>query len=313
MALDKEKNFVSCILYMHNNGETIYAFLDGLCRVMREHFEKYEIICVNDACLDGTVEEVKRYLSADGNHKSVSMINLSYYQGVEAAMNAGRDLSVGDFLFEFDQCTMDFEEGLIMKVYKRALEGFDVVAAAPKHHVALTSRLFYLVYNWGKQAKDGLRQERFRVISRRAVNRVNQLNTYIPYRKALYMNCGLKSDTIAYDNKETFHRVRSKEERGVRSSLALDTIIIFTDVLEKLSMLLSVLFLGVLLFMFGYLVYSFVSAEKTADGWLSIMGLMSFGFFVLCVMLTLIFKYLSVLLNMMFRRQRYVIEGVEKL
>lgn len=109
MALDKEKNFVSCILYMHNNGETIYAFLDGLCRVMREHFEKYEIICVNDACLDRTVEEVKRYLSADGNHKSVSMINLSYYQGVEAAMNAGRDLSVGDFLFEFDQCTMDFE------------------------------------------------------------------------------------------------------------------------------------------------------------------------------------------------------------
>lgn len=51
----------------------------------------------------------------------MSMINLSYYQGVEAAMNAGRDLSVGDFLFEFDQCTMDFEEGLIMKVYKKSL------------------------------------------------------------------------------------------------------------------------------------------------------------------------------------------------
>ena len=31
------------------------------------------------------------------------------------------------------------------------------------------------------------------------------------------------------------------------------------------------------------------------------------------VMLTLIFKYLSVILNMSFKRQRYVIEGVEKL
>ena len=28
---------------------------------------------------------------------------------------------------------------------------------------------------------------------------------------------------------------------------------------------------------------------------------------------TLIFKYLSVILNMMFKKQRYVIEGVEKL
>ena len=41
--------------------------------------------------------------------------------------------------------------------------------------------------------------------------------------------------------------------------------------------------------------------------------LMSFGFFMLFVMLTLIFKYLSVILNMTFKRQQYVIEGVEKL
>ncbi len=40
---------------------------------------------------------------------------------------------------------------------------------------------------------------------------------------------------------------------------------------------------------------------------------MSFGFFMMSVMLTLILKYLSVLLNMGFKRQRYVIEGVEKL
>ena len=46
---------------------------------------------------------------------------------------------------------------------------------------------------------------------------------------------------------------------------------------------------------------------------MSLMTLISFGFFMLSVMLTLIFKYLSVILNMSFKRQRYVVEGVEKL
>ena len=32
------------------------------------------------------------------------------------AMNAGRDLAVGDFLFEFDRCLPDFEPSLIMDV-----------------------------------------------------------------------------------------------------------------------------------------------------------------------------------------------------
>lgn len=313
MTGSKEKNFVSCVIYLHNDAELVGNFLGKVCGIMQENFEKYEIVCVNDGCSDDTIGQIKNFLEQDSGAHVVSLINLSYFQGIENAMNAGRDIAVGDFLFEFDSCMMDFDPGLIMDVYRRALEGYDVVAAAPTHYVSLSSRLFYLVYNWGSHLKTKLRQERFRIISRRAVNRVNQLNSYIPYRKALYANCGLKMDTILYDNKEHFHRNRNKEERGVRSLLAVDTIIIFTDILEKLSMLLSVIFFVILVFMFGYLVFSFFSAAKPVEGWLSIMGLMSLGFFMLFVMLTLIFKYLSVILNMSFKRQRYVVEGVEKL
>ena len=142
---------------------------------------------------------------------------------------------------------------------------------------------------------------------------MNQLNVYIPYRKAMYMNCGLKADTIVYDNKVTTHKERNKEERGNRSTLAVDTIIIFTDVLEKFSMLVSLILFGALLLMFGWIVYSIFSSVRPVEGWMSLMTLISFGFFMLSVMLTLIFKYLSVILNMSFKRQRYVIEGVEKL
>ena len=313
MLQNKEKNFVSCVIYLHNDGSYIREFLDGICQVMQEHFEKYEIVCVNDCSMDNTVEEIHKFLEEKEQHLVVSLINMSYYQGVETAMNAGRDLAVGDFLFEFDKCSLDFDPSLIMEVYYRALEGYDVVAAAPKHGIPLTSRLFYAIYNWGSKMQYKLRQERFRIISRRAINRVNQMNVYIPYRKAMYMNCGLKADTLVYENRESGRRGRNREERGNRSMLAVDTIIIFTDVLEKFSLLVSVILFAALLTMFGWIVYSIFSSVRPVEGWMSLMTLISFGFFMLSVMLTLIFKYLSVILNMSFKRQRYVVEGVEKL
>ena len=44
--LNKEKNFVSCVLYLHNDGAHIRDFLNTVCGTMEEHFEKYEIVCV---------------------------------------------------------------------------------------------------------------------------------------------------------------------------------------------------------------------------------------------------------------------------
>ena len=161
--VSKEKNFVSCVVYLHNEGSRVKGFLEEICKVMRMNFEKYEVVCVNDGCVDDTVEQVRAFLSGEECKPVVSLINLSYYQGVESAMNAGSDLAVGDFLFEFDKCDLDFPSDLIMKVYRRALEGFDVVAAAPRYGVPLTSRLFYLVYNRGGRFRGRIRQERFRL------------------------------------------------------------------------------------------------------------------------------------------------------
>ena len=78
-------------------------------------------------------------------------------------------------------------------------------------------------------------------------------------------------------------------------------------------MAVSAVLFGVILVMFGWVVYSVFSKVRPVEGWMSLMALISFGFFMVSVMLTLILKYLSVILNMSFRRQRYVIEGVEKL
>ena len=221
---------------------------------MEMHFEKYEIICVEDASEDRTVEKLEEYVSASEKMKPISLIRMSYYQGIEASMNAGRDLAVGDFVYEFDYVYVDYDPELIYQIYEKSLSGYDVVAATPRKYISLSSRLFYSVYNWGNKTSNKLQQERFRLVSRRAINRVGQMNSYIPYRKVMYVNCGLNMATVFYDNSRIEHRGRNMLEKESRSDLAFDSFIMFTRVLEKVSMGLCVAFLLVMIVMAGSVV-----------------------------------------------------------
>lgn len=309
----KQKNFISCVVYLHNAEEKIVPFMTMLHGVMKEKFENFEIVCVDDFSNDKTVERLQEYVKTAEKMEAVSLVSMSYYQGQESAMNAGRDLAVGDFIFEFDSIETDYDEKLIYELYEKSLEGYDIVAAVPKNHVALSSKVFYGVYNWANKSAGKLQQERFRIISRRAVNRVNQLNSYVPYRKAMYVKCGLKMSSVSYESKYKTGKRRSAQEKESRSDLAFDSFIIFTDVLERLSLGLCVFFLLVMIGMALYVVWSVFSKVRPVEGWMSTVGLISFGFFGVFLLLTLILKYLSVILNLIFKRQRYIISGVEKL
>ena len=76
MLQNREKNFVSCVIYLHNEGKQIRDFLGLVCGVMRENFEKYEIVCVNDGCVDDTVGQVRAFLEEEPCKPVVSLMNL---------------------------------------------------------------------------------------------------------------------------------------------------------------------------------------------------------------------------------------------
>lgn len=46
--VNKEKNFASAVIYVHNAENRIENFLKMVIGVMEENFEHSEIICVND-------------------------------------------------------------------------------------------------------------------------------------------------------------------------------------------------------------------------------------------------------------------------
>ena len=308
----KEKKFISLVVYLHNVEAYVKYFLNAVIPVCEEHFQEFEIVCVDDGCSDGTIEVLKDYLEENKVRAMVNVIHMSFFHGLESAMNAGRDIAIGDFVFEFDDIFVDYDPDMIIRTYEKLMEGNDIVAARSKGKVRLSSRAFYALYNSTSRTKGKIGPETFRVVSRRAINRIKSMGQYIPYRKAVYMNCGLKTATLEYESRDREARVKNKIVTSERPSLALDSFIYFTNVLERVSMILCGVFLVFSVGMGVYLIIDAFNGQKLVEGWLSTMGFLALGFFGVFALLTIILKYLSVILNLIFKQQRYLIADIEK-
>lgn len=307
-----EKKFISLVVYLHNAASWLSYFLDTVLPVCEENFEQFELVCVDDACQDGTVEVLKSYVAKRQLKVMVNVVHMSFFQGLESAMNAGRDIAIGDFVYEFDDIFVDYEPEVIMEVYHKLLDGNDIVAASSRGKLRMTSRVFYSLYNRTSRGKGRIGPETFRIVSRRAINRIQSMGQYIPYRKAVYMNCGLNTATLCYDSRDVNVRLKNKTVVSERTALALDSFIYFTNVLERVSAIICGIFLLVTVGMGIYIISDMFNSTKPVEGWLSTMGFLALGFFGVFALLTIILKYLSVMLNLIFKHQRYLVSDIEK-
>ncbi|MBQ6588708.1 MAG: glycosyltransferase [Butyrivibrio sp.] len=307
-----ENKFVSMVVYLHNEEKNIVPFLDVAVDAIGNLFKKYEIICVDDACSDGTVENIKKYTYDNKLDSIVSVVHMGFYQGIEPSMNAGRDIAIGDLVYEFDHVIVDYDKSLIEGVYNEMVKGYDIVAASNIRAHRFTSRVFYNLFNRCSKSFAKIGPETFRIVSRRAINRIKTIGSHIPYRKAVYANCGLNMTTITYEPVAGFEGNNSKASFSERGGLALDTFIYFTNVMERASAILSAGFLLATVVCFVYAIVDHFMEQNVASGWPSMMGFMSIGFFGVFALLTIVLKYLSVLLNLVFRQQRYMVADIEK-
>lgn len=307
---NKEKNFISAVVYVHNAGKRIEKFLNVVIEEMQKNFEHSEIICVND-CSDDDSAKIIKELSTKATSTSISILNMSFFHGIELAMNAGVDLSIGDFVFEFDQVNLDFDASEIMNVYRRALQGYDIVSAAPDRKERFTSKLFYKTFDKFTDLSYKMTTESFRILSRRVINRINSMNKTIPYRKAVYASSGLKTDTIKY--KTTAGDIgKDKAEKSYRKGLAMDSLILFTNLGYKFASAMTVFMMLISVLVVIYTVVIYLTANPVA-GWTTTILFLSVAFFGLFGILTFVIKYLQLIIDLVFKRKHYSFESIEKL
>lgn len=307
---NREKNFVSAVVYVHNAEERIENFLRTIIGVLENNFEHSEIICVNDFSEDYSlhiIEQICETISAI----SVSVINMSYFHGLELSMNAGIDMAIGDFVFEFDNTFLDYDPSMVMEIYNKALEGYDIVSASADRKEKLSSRVFYKMIEQYSDFSYKLSTESFRVLSRRVLNRIDSVNKAIPYRKAVYASCGLKRAGLKYKVVNQVIVSADRKEKRFRSGLAVDSLILFTNMGYSFSKIMTVLMMLMSVFMTIYSIVIYVTSNPVA-GWTTTILFLSITFFALFGIMTIVIKYLQLLVGLVFRRKHYSFESIKK-
>lgn len=308
MSENKEPKFVSAVVYVHNNESVVEQKLSLIDSELSAHFERYEIICVNDASTDSSVDSIKQF-SKKISAGALTVINLSFYHGLESAMTAGVDLAIGDFVYEFDTLGADFPKETITDIYSHCLTGYDIVSAGPEKNPRFASKIYYKIFNSALNAPHALEHDVVRIVTRRALNRVHGMSQTIPYRKALYATCGLKTAVLHY---RTTEKSEDKRTTGEKTGFAFHSLVLFTSLAYKIAFALSVI---MMIFAVGVGIYAcvtFFGGGNPIDGWTSTMLFLSAGFFGIFVLLGIILKYLSVVVDLVFNKQKYFVESVEK-
>lgn len=302
----KEQVFVSAVLYAHNNEFEIEQALLELDRTLRTYFKNYEIIIVNDFSQDRTLENA--HSAIKDIFGDTTIINLSRKHGVEHAMMAGLNKSMGDFVFELESLNIDFEMELLYEMFKTATgKGFDIVAAA-SGQAGWKSRMFYKLLNRVSYLNLSLSTESVRLVTRRALNAMLNLKERVRYRKALYELTGYSKTLVHY---EPINKIVGRKVNRENIGLAIDALVSFSHFGLRAAHLLTVVFFLFSLFMGGYALYNYYFNQSVVEGWTTLMILMSLGFAGLFFIGGIIGEYTSRILIEIQNRPFYSTKSVE--
>ena len=198
---------ISIIVPCYNEEQAIPYFYKEITKVAEGMKEDYEVLVVNNASKDKTLEVLRKLSKKD---KRVRYISFSRNFGKEAAMYAGLDLSTGDYVAIMDADLQDPPALLpeMVSILEDKDSDYDSVGTrrvTRKGEPPIRSffaRMFYKIIN--KMSKiemvDGARD--FRLMKRQVVNSILELKEYNRYSKGLFEFVGYNTKWLEFENIE---------------------------------------------------------------------------------------------------------------
>ena len=279
--------FVSAVTLVKNRNKEIAGELKSLSAQMAQDFVDYEILVIDLYSTDGTAAVIEKELKTTPN---IRLLRLTYAANEEIAWSAALENAIGDFILMMDLGTDPPEE--IPGLIDRCRSGSDIVIGTVKKlRVSLVYRLLAPFFRFLSRLATGFTMPknatRFRCLSRRAVNAI--LSTGKFYQRLDYWMFHLGFQISVYEYR--LKRFPPKKNLMNGAAKAKD-LLIFSTVkplrwaswVGLLSSMISFLF-G------GYAVLSKLLVKDVASGWTSTVLILSFFFFVLFSILSMLSEY----------------------
>ena len=197
--------------------------------VMERIGEDYEIILVDDRSPDNSWEVMKVLSSQNPKIKS---IRLSRNFGQHSAIFAGLTKTKGDWVVVMD-CDMQDQPKEIAKLYKKALEGYDIVLGQRENRKdkflkKLTSRLFYKVFNYLSGANFDNNVANFGIYHQKTIKSILDMKDYVKFFSLFINWIGFKSVSIPIEHGER-EEGKSTYSVGRLFKQAFNVILSFSD------------------------------------------------------------------------------------
>ena len=123
---------------------------------------------------------------------------------------------------------------------------------------------------------------------------------------------GYSEDELSADIINNIAFEEDVREKKYRSNLAANSLLLFTDIGYRFAKFMTVFMMIVSVFMVFYSVVVYLTANPVV-GWTTTILFLSVAFFGLFGILTIIIKYLQLLVDLVFKRKQYSFESIEKL
>ncbi len=265
-----DRPLISVVVPVFRNEAT----LERLCRRLGTALEPlspaFEIILVEDGGGDGSWEVIRRLAAADGR---VRGLRFSRNFGQHYAISAGLAVCRGRWAVVMDADLQDRPEE-IPPLYRKALQGFDVVVArrtgrrdAPLRRVF--SFLFAKAFSWLAHLPYDPRVGNFRIVSRRVVLNFRRMREELRFFPALVEWMGFPAAAVDVAHDERGQGRSSYTFRKLRR-LALDAVVAYSDKPLRLSVKLGFV-LSLLSFLYGaFLIYLRLARGVAVQGWTSL-------------------------------------------
>jgi hypothetical protein len=284
--------FLSLVVVVKNQAWELEVLVAEAASKLNTFVCDYELIVVDNASTDGSIEVLKK-LTSEGGHPNLQVYALTKSVEADIASWVGLESALGDFIAVIDPSSDDI--GFLPDMLKKAVSGLDVVFASNDQKPELSwaylvARVifnnFYKRFNGINLTKEA---PQYRMLSKRVINFILQHPQSAMAYRHLPATGGFAKANLSYSAKpRSPHRKRLWE--SVERSMRL--IVATTGAPIRLVNALCLFGAGANLIYSLYVVLIGLFKPYVAPGWVSLSLQQSGMFFLLSLVLLVLGEYI---------------------
>jgi len=303
------KKKISVVIPSFNEEGNIEVLATKLIQVLKSLPYLYEVIFVDDGSSDGTMKKLQSLSSIDDN---LYYLELSRNFGHQNALKAGYDYADGDCVISMDS-DLQHPPELIFQFLEKWEEGYDIVYTCREYQDEATifktksSDLFYKMINSLSDTKLEKGTADFRLIDRKVVSILSNLNENGLFMRGLIKWIGFKQYAIYYQCDARFSG-KSKYNIKKMVRFAVQGITAFSVRPLYMATGLGLFFSLMAVLYVPYILISYFTGEAVT-GWTSLIATVVFFGGMQLMVLGIIGMYLGKLFMQSKQRPNYIVRS----